>query len=156
MAPHTVDLMEHVRDNRIDPSHCSRPSHITQEEHSYHWQHRQAGTASETSELSFPHYIAGSHHPQVAEIDAASRSAPYELGFAPTAWLHMTDFQILKKVGVCLVSEMQTIKLFHPAFNENNKKLGEIMLSTQNRPVSSHLSNVAAENTIPLTNWRPK
>ena len=124
MDPHAVDLMEHVRDNRIDSSHCSRPSHISKEEHSYHWQRRQAGTASESSELTFPHYIAGSHDPRVAEIDAASRSAPYELGFAPTAWLHMTDFQILKKAGVYLVSKMRTIKLFHPAFNENNKKLG--------------------------------
>ena len=72
--PHAVDLTEHVRDSRINLSHCSRPSHITQEEHSYHWQRRQAGTASESSELTFPHYIAGSHHPQVAEIDAASLS----------------------------------------------------------------------------------
>ena len=81
--PHAVDLMEHVRDDRIDPSHCSRPPHITKEEHSCHWQHRQARTASESSELTFPHCIAGSHHPQVAEMDAASRIAPHELGFAP-------------------------------------------------------------------------
>ena len=40
MDPHAVDLMEHVRDNRIDSSHCSRPPHISKEEHSYHWQRR--------------------------------------------------------------------------------------------------------------------
>ena len=45
---HAVDLMEHVRDNQIDPSLCTRPSHITQEEHSHHWQRtfRESGTLS--------------------------------------------------------------------------------------------------------------
>ena len=116
--------MEEVRDNRINASHCTRSSHITQEEHSYHWKKRQPGTASEPSELSFSHFIAAAYSPELAEIDAAARSAPYELGFAATAYLIMTDFQILKVLGLYLVSQMRTIKLFHAAFNENNKKLG--------------------------------
>ena len=64
----------------------------------------------------------------MAEVDASLRSAAYELGFVPTAYSEMTDFQILKAEGVYMVEKMRTIKLMVAQFNENNKKLGRDMM----------------------------
>ena len=63
----------------------------------------------------------------MAEVDASLRSAAYELGFVPTAYSEMTDFQILKAEGVYMVEKIRTIKLMAAQFNENNKKLGHLL-----------------------------
>ena len=79
-------------------------------------------------ELSFSHHIVAARSPELAEVDASLRSAAYELGFVPTAYSEMTDFQILKAEGVYMVEKMRTIKLMAAQFNENNKKLGRDMM----------------------------
>ena len=129
LDPYALELLQEATDNMIDPCYCTRPSHITQEEHSYYWQRRRAGTASESSELSFAHYIVGSYCKELAEVDASLRSAAYELGFVPDVFATFTDFQILKALGVYDVAKMRTIKLMVALFNENNKKLGRDMMA---------------------------
>ena len=128
LNPFAKDLLEEVRDNPCPAHFKTRPTRISQEEHSHYWKRRRAGTASERSELSFVHYIVGAHSPEVAEVDASLRSAAYELGFVPDAFSIMTDFQILKTEGVYDVEKMRTIKLMVALFNENNKKLGRDMM----------------------------
>ena len=128
LDPYAKDLLEEVRDNPCPSQHKTRPSYISQKEHSYYWKRRRPGTASERSELSFVHYIVGAFSPPIAEVDASLRSAAYELGFVPDAFSTMTDFQILKTEGVYDVEKMRTIKLMVALFNENNKKLGRDMM----------------------------
>ena len=116
LEPHAKDLLTEVQSNMIPPQVKSRSSTITRHEHSYHWKRRRAGTASETSELSFTHHIVGAHHQLLAEVDASLRSAPCKLGFTPTAFSVMTDFQLLKAQGVYRVDKMRTIKLMPAQF----------------------------------------
>ena len=96
LTEHAKYLLEEVRDNSIPPEGRTRPSTISQKEHSYYWLKRRAGTASESTELSFSHHIVAARSPELAEVDASLRSAAYELGFVPTAYSEMTNFQILK------------------------------------------------------------
>ena len=128
MDPYAADILTEARDNHIPPEFCTRPSHITKEENSRCWKKRRAGTASESTELNFTHHIVAAYSPEMSEVDAALRSAPYELGFAATAFREMTDFQLLKVALLYVVAKMRSLKLMVAAFNENNKKLARDMM----------------------------
>ena len=81
-----------------------------------------------TPGVEMTHLVNGRESPLnlVSLVKSAASAQLLEASCSLSAarWLFMTDFQILKKAGVYLVSKMRTIKLFHPTFNENNKKLG--------------------------------
>ena len=100
------------------------PTHITASENSAAWKTQRAGTASEPTHLSFSHYIAAAYSEEASEVDAATRSVPYEMGWSPEDWEVISDFQLLKNLGVYEVERMRTIALMAPLFNMNNKKLG--------------------------------
>jgi hypothetical protein len=68
------------------------PTHITAEGNSRVWKSQKAGTASEPSQLSFPHRIIAAHSGEFSEVDAALHSAPYEMGWSPEDWEVITDF----------------------------------------------------------------
>jgi len=55
-------------------------------------------------------------------------TVPFEMGFAPTPWEPMTDFELLKKLGVFDVELMRTIELMAAQYNMNNKRLGQIAM----------------------------
>ena len=97
---------------------------ISLDEHCSGWKKQSATTASVKSQLGFKDHIAAAYHPALAEIDRAFRQIPYTIGFSPTAYRHITDFQILKKKGEFSVESMRTIQLMVAAFNMNNKKTG--------------------------------
>ena len=48
----------------------------------------------------------------------------HEMGWSPEDWEVISDFQLLKNLGVYEVERMRTIALMAPLFNMNNKKLG--------------------------------
>jgi hypothetical protein len=81
--------------------------------------------ASIHSDLSFSDHKAAAHHPgSLAKIDTLFRHIPYRNGFSPIRYQHITDFQILKKLGISAVALMCTIQLMIVASNMNNKKRG--------------------------------
>jgi len=55
-------------------------------------------------------------------------TVPFEMGFAPTPWEPMTDFELLKKLGVFDVELMRTIERMAAQYNMNNKRLGRITM----------------------------
>ncbi len=132
--------------------------YISAGEHAEAWKKQKIKTASEPSALGFPHYIVGAYHPAIAEVDAALRSAPYQLGFSPEDWHTITDLQILKKEQVYDVEKMRTIQLMNAAFNINNKKLGrDMMVQAEKRKLMAkeqygsrkrHKSVVACANKV--------
>ena len=75
--------------------------------------------------------IAATHHPVHAEVIAALHSAQFELGFSPRAWEKITNFAILKKLGVYDVELMRFIQLMHSMFNMNNKRIGREMIANE-------------------------
>jgi len=41
--------------------------------------------------------MANMYHKQLLEVDMTLHTVPFEMGFAPTPWEPMTDFELLKK-----------------------------------------------------------
>ena len=123
LDPFATEFLTELQVDWLPVSARSCATHISAQENSNSWKHRQPGTSSEPSQLSFAHHIVAAHSDQLSEVDAALRSAPYELGFSAIDWQHITDFQILKKPDVYDVEKMRTIALMPALFNENNKKL---------------------------------
>jgi len=126
---YTSTFLEVVQDIVVPPSLRTRPTTISAKDNSYHWKHRKAGTASCPDQLSFTHHIVAAHSTELSEIDAAIRSAPYELGFSPSAWESFLDYMIHKRAGVDDVELMRIITLMCSQFNENNKKLGSDLIA---------------------------
>ncbi len=126
--PYAYLFLVELQQNPVKEEFKTRPSLITSEANSESWKMRQPGTASEPSQLPFSHHIAAAHSNGLSEVDAALRSAPYQIGFSPIDWEIFTDFQILKKMGVFDVEKMRSLLLMPPLFNENNKKLGRDMM----------------------------
>jgi ribonuclease HI len=104
------------------------PTAITKEQHQDLWKKQKENTASEPSRLGFHHFKAGAVDDKIAEWDAMARSLPRERQFSPEAWQVITDFQILKKIGVFDVAKMRTIQLMDADFNANNKHDGRMMM----------------------------
>ena len=50
------------------------------------------------------------------------------MGFAPTPWEPMTDFELLKKLRIFDVELMRTKELMAAQYNMNNKRLGRIAM----------------------------
>ena len=128
--PYAALLLQQLQQDPATALHQPALRPIEAKSHAKGWQRQKAKTAAEPSELSFPHYIVGSHDPAVAEWDAALRSAAYELGLAPEGYKTLTDYQILKSAGVYDVELQRTIKLFPAPFNMNNKLLAKDMMQT--------------------------
>jgi hypothetical protein len=106
-----------ARKGPIDPN-------ISVQEHIDGWNNQKARTASVHAALSFGDHKAAAQHPGMAKIDTLFRRIPYKNGFSPDLYRMITDFQILKKSGICDVELMRTIQLMVAAFNMNNKKSG--------------------------------
>jgi hypothetical protein len=104
------------------------PTAITKEQHQDLWKKQKENTASEPSRLGFHHFKAGAMDDKIAEWDAMARSLPRGRQFSPEAWQVITDFQILKKIGVFDVAKMRTIQLMDADFNANNKHDGRMMM----------------------------
>jgi hypothetical protein len=122
--PHTADFLSALTIDPVPDELHTASTHIIAKENSRAWKAQKAGTALEPSHLSFPHHIIAAHSGAFSEVDAALRSAPYEMGWSPEDWEVITDFQLLKQLGVYEVERMRTIALMAALFNMNNKKLG--------------------------------
>jgi len=72
--------------------------------------------------------MANTHHKQLMEVHMTLHAIPLEMGFAPTQWEPMMDFELLKKLGVFDVELMRTIELMAAQYNMNNKRLGRIAM----------------------------
>ena len=72
--------------------------------------------------------MANTYHKQLLEVDMTLHTVPFKMGFAPTPWEPMTDFELLKKLGVFDVELMRTIELMAAQYNMNNKRLGRIAI----------------------------
>ena len=124
LDPFARDFLTEIQLDPVPEEFCTRPTKITAEENSWSWKKRKAGTASEPSRLGFAHHITAAFCMELSEVDAALRSAPYELGFSPEEWQRILDFMLTKSPGVYDLEQMRAISLFVALFNENNKKLG--------------------------------
>ena len=100
-------------------------TNISTDEHKTGWRNQKANTAAVQSELGFKDHIAALQSTELTEIDRLVRQIPFTKGFAPDRFTHITDFQILKKVGVYDVEKMRIIQLMVSAFYINNKKIGK-------------------------------
>jgi hypothetical protein len=131
---------------------------ITPEENRKAWSRQSERTASESTGLHFGHYKTAIQDNELCAFDAAMRSIPYHFGFSPKPWQRITDFQILKKLGVWDVSKTRTVQLMMADFNINNKKLGRDMMTAaedkktipreQYGSRHHHRSNIAALNKV--------
>ena len=100
------------------------PSYISQEEHSKTWGTQDARKASDGDGLSNAHYIAAAQDPVLAEVDAAIRSANYELPISPEDHHMITEFILYKKANSTDIDKTRCITLFNAAYyNINSKKL---------------------------------
>jgi len=100
----------------------------TREEFKQSWGKQNTQTSCESSKLPFSHHIANTYHKQLLEVDMTLHTVPFEMGFAPTPWEPMTDFELLKKLGVFDIELMRTIELMAAQYNMNNKLLGRIAM----------------------------
>jgi hypothetical protein len=101
---------------------------ITTEQHMALWKKQRETTAVEPTGLGFHHLVAGAYNHKIAAIDATISSIPCQEGFSPDPWQVITDFQILKKLGLFDVEFMQTIQLMDSQFNATNKHFGQEMM----------------------------
>jgi len=100
----------------------------TEKELSKSWRHCNSNTASESTNLNFSHHIAGTYNQQVLEVDCIMCTIPFEMGFSPSEYNIMEDFELFKQMGVTDVEEMRTIRLMVAAYNMNNKRLGRLTM----------------------------
>jgi hypothetical protein len=84
---------------------------ITTEQHIALWKKQRETTAAEPTGLGFHHLVAGAYNHNIAAIDATISSIPCQEGFSPDLWQVITDFQILKKLGLFDIEFMCTIQL---------------------------------------------
>jgi hypothetical protein len=101
---------------------------ITTEQHIALWKKQRETTAAEPTGLGFHHLVAGAYNHNIAAIDATISSIPCQEGFSPDPWQVITDFQILKKLGLFDVEFMRTIQLMDSQFNATNKHFGREMM----------------------------
>jgi len=73
---------------------------VSAEEQLLAWKKQKENVAAEPSGLAFSHYKAVSNHNALVRVDAVMRGIPLQMGFAPDAWCHITDVEILKKANV--------------------------------------------------------
>jgi hypothetical protein len=73
---------------------------ITPEEYHQGWNPQKERTAAKSTGLSFSHHKAASESPTMAKMDRIFHELPYKHGFSPEMWQTITDFEILKKLGV--------------------------------------------------------
>jgi hypothetical protein len=66
------------------------------------------------------------------------------MGWSPEDWEVITEFQLLKSLGVHEVECMHIIALMAPLFNMNNKKLGRDTMRLQRMQRSRPMAKVAA------------
>ena len=64
-------------------------------------------TALKSSQLGYVENIITAYNKELSEVDASLRSAPYEHGFSLEDWEVITNFQILKEVGVYEVKKRE-------------------------------------------------
>ena len=100
VVPHAADFLCALAIDKVPDKLRTAPTHITASENSAAWKKQRAGTASEPTNLSFSHYIAAAYSPEASEVDAATRSVPYEMGWSSEDWEVISDFQLLKNLGV--------------------------------------------------------
>ena len=81
----------------------------TKEEFKQSWGKQNTQTSCDSSQLP---------------VNMMLHTIPFEMGFAPTPWEPMTDFELLKKLGVFDVELMRTIELMAAQYNMNIKRLG--------------------------------
>ena len=102
---------------------------VTPQQNREGWKRMKDKSSSAHESLGFSHYRTAAYDDVLNEIDAFTRSAPLEIGFAPTAWGTITDLQILKKANNYLVDKMRCIQLMDAEYNMNNKLLGKRLLA---------------------------
>lgn len=98
------------------------------EEHTKGWKKMRANTGSSPYGPLFCDYIAGTHHSEVADVDASMASIPFMTGFTPTQWREATDVMIPKKKSSRHVQKLRIIVLFDAMFNMGNKRIARDMI----------------------------
>jgi hypothetical protein len=98
---------------------------ITTEQHMALWKKQRETTAAEPTSLGFHHLVAGAYIHKITAINATISSIPCQEGFSLDPWQVITDFQILKKLGLFDMEFMQTIQLMDSQFNATNKNFGQ-------------------------------
>jgi len=68
----------------------------TEKELSKSWRHCNSKTASESTNLNFSHHIAGTYNRQVLEVNCIMCTVPFKMGFSPSKYNIMEDFELFK------------------------------------------------------------
>jgi hypothetical protein len=115
------------------------PAIIMMKQHVQGWKRAKEKTTSGLPLLHFGHMKAGICDPTIAEFEATMSHIPYATGYSPKHWQHVVDFELLKKEGVFCLETFQTIQLFEPDFNQNNKFLGKVTMDQveKNKAIAS-------------------
>jgi len=119
----------------------------TKDEFKQSWRKQNTQTSCESSQLPFSHHIANTYHKQLMEVDMMLHTILFEMGFAPAPWEPMTDFELLKKLGVFDVELMQTIELMAAQYNMNNKRSAGLLCATRKSTTYTQRNNTEAGKT---------
>jgi hypothetical protein len=125
---YTAKLIAELRMPEVIRNNMLTAAYVSTDDHTNGWRRQKENTSADPDGLSFSHFKAGIEDDLISQFDATLRSLPYQHGFSPTAWRHLTDVEILKKAGVYDIEKMRTIILMNSEFNMNNKKLGRDMM----------------------------
>jgi hypothetical protein len=93
------------------------------------WQKAKEATSSSYSMIHFGHYIARSHDPELAAMDAAFARIPAISGYSPNRWQNGLNVMMDKKAGEIRVTKLRTLVLFEADFNQNNKSMARSMMA---------------------------
>ena len=121
-------------------NHCRRPAglvdqplHVSLDDHVSFWSRMSEHKGSEPHGLHNGHYKAGATSPLLSQCDTVFRSIPFDTGFVPDQWRHLTNFAIEKKPGEIRVTKMRTIQMMNSEFQANNKKVGKAAMAYAER-----------------------
>jgi hypothetical protein len=104
------------------------PLLITTKQYIKGWKHAKEQTSCGLSILYFGHFKAGIQWEAIAIFESQMTNFPCSTGYSPLSWRQIIDVECLKQPGDYCPEKLNTIKLFHPQFNTNNKIMGrEIM-----------------------------
>jgi hypothetical protein len=115
--PYLKELIKEMRMEEKTRKAGPIPAMISLEEHQRGWKKQKKKTASVSSGLAFSDHKAACYDGEMSKIDRLMREIPYTQGFSPALYQIITDYKILKKLGVYDVEKMRTIQLFIAQFN---------------------------------------
>ena len=98
-------------------------------QHMHGWRKAREFTATGPSGLTFSHFMVATHDPLLASFDVTMANIPYATGYSPLRWQSGTDVMIPKSTASLRVDKLRTILLLDPEFNQDNKMLGQSLMS---------------------------